>query len=458
MRDNKTNEDDLVVQEHCIDLPGETVQCWIGGGSDKLKVILRKHRDVIFDIQLGNGKTYTLESTESDFYNPRDKNLVYAARHDKVTFKDGERMHVWVSRGFRGSLILKCDAHVISEVKPNEWDKHRHSDDPKEKPAPIIVTIQSPVTSSKVTPSVQPARHEAPHAEDPTLHVHEVSSKGAPPSILKFFEDGGESLDLDSESIITRNWIIAQLAGAGGYIADNHAWIKELAGCKFRLQRVVHKAGPKIYMVFSGNNKLREVISASRYGLEHKKIMKITGGVSGTKQNWDAIKGASKDSLKVFAKEEGKMVAKGGGIALVFAISMDITEWYKDYSEIDANGKHKKDLFDLFAKVGTDLAKAALVAGLTTTAISLFFSATAVVGTTIAAPVILVVAGTIAASVVLTLLVEKADRGVGRSLHTGDTTTWLAQKFRETAQYLSKVSNDARYQHYEMTPILPIGR
>jgi hypothetical protein len=74
---SKTTDNDLVVQEHCIDLPGESVQCWIGGGTDKLKVVLRKHRDVIFDIHLGNGKTYTLESTESDFYNVRDKKLVF---------------------------------------------------------------------------------------------------------------------------------------------------------------------------------------------------------------------------------------------------------------------------------------------------------------------------------------------------------------------------------------------
>lgn len=65
--EKKTIDGGLMVQEHCIDLPGESVQCWIGGGIDKLKVILRKHRDVIFDIHLGNGKTYTLESTESDF-------------------------------------------------------------------------------------------------------------------------------------------------------------------------------------------------------------------------------------------------------------------------------------------------------------------------------------------------------------------------------------------------------
>ena len=92
--ESKASESELVVQEHCIDLPGESVQCWLGGGTDKLKVILRKHRDVIFDIHLGNGKTYWLESTGSDFYVPRDKKMAHAIRHDKVMFKDGERFHV----------------------------------------------------------------------------------------------------------------------------------------------------------------------------------------------------------------------------------------------------------------------------------------------------------------------------------------------------------------------------
>lgn len=458
MSDNKTNGSELVVQEHCIDLPGESVQCWIGGGTDKLKVVLRKHRDVIFDIRLGDGKTYTVESTESDFYSPRDKKLAYAIRRDKVTFKDGERFHVWVSRGFRGALILKCGSHVISEMTPNEWDMHRHSDDPQEKPAPIIFALTAPPSGPKSTAPTKASKDEVLRAEEKSLHVHEVSKSGAPPAVLQFFENGSESLHLDTDNIITRNWVISQLAGASGYILDNHTWINELKGCKFRLQKVMHKSGPRIYIIFDGNNKLREVMSASRYSFQHTKTIRITGGAGGVKQQWDAAKAAAKDSAKVIAEEEGKMVLKGGGIALVFTMTMDAAEWYKDFSEIGPDGKPKKDFYDLFAKAGTDLVKAGLVAALTTAAVSCFFSILALGGAAIATPVIAIVVGTIFVGAALTYFVEKGDRAIAHALGEEDTTTWFAKKFRETVQYLFDVNKDVRYQRYSLTQMLPIMR
>ncbi|GAB3437490.1 hypothetical protein NX773_10680 [Massilia solisilvae] len=454
----KHADDEMAVQEHCIDLPGETVQCWLGGGTDKLKVILRKHRDVIFDIKLGNGKTYTLETTESDFYNPRDKKLVYAARRDKVTFKDGERMHVWVSRGFRGALVLKCDGHVISEVKPNEWDTHRHTEDPKEKPAPIIIALAHSPAAPTAPESHSQSRHGSMDDSAHSLHVHEVSPRGAPQYILEFFESGAESLHVDSEDIVTRNWIIGQLAGVGGYALDNHAWVKELVGCRFHLQRVVHRAGPKVYMIFNGNNRIREVVSASRYGLSHPKIVKITGGAGGATQAWDAAKGAAKDSIKVFAKEEGKMVLKGGAITIGFTIAIDVAEWYKDYSQIGADGKPKKDFVDLFAKVGIDLMKAGLVAALTTATVAALFSGLALIGVSIAAPVVLVVLGTLAVAAAWTYAVEKGDKAISRALGEADSTTWCSKTFRDTARYLAEVSKDVRYQRYELVPVLPIMR
>jgi hypothetical protein len=315
--------------------------------------------------------------------------------------------------------------------------------------------MANPPSASKPTAGTRSTYHESPANEEQSVHVHEVTKDGAPPLILSFFEDGGESLHLDSENIITQNWILAQLAGAGGYTADNHAWIKELVGCKFHLQRISHKSGvSKMYMVFNGNNKLRQFISATKYGLQHTKVMRITGGAGGTKQVWDAAKGATKDSLKVFAKEEGKMVMKGGGIAVFFAVGMDVAEWYRDYSEIGPDGKHQKDFYDLFAKVGTDLAKAGLVAALTTVSVAAGFTALAAIGVTVAAPVVLVVVGTIVVSVVWTYFVEKNDRIVGRALGENDTTTWLVKKFREVAQFLSDANKDVRYKDYPVFPMI----
>jgi hypothetical protein len=451
-------DDDMLAQEHCIDLPGETVQCWIGGGTDKLKVILRKHRDVVFDINLGNGNVYTLETTESDFYNARDRKLVYAARHRRVTFKDGERMHVWVSRGFRGSLLLKCDGKLMSEVKPNEWDTQRTSDDPKEKPAPIIVTMASPKPKPKAHDFITQPTPANKIDSDHSLHVHEVLKASAPPLVLNFFESGGESLHLDSANVITRNWIIGQLAGGSGYVLDNHAWIKELAGCHFRLQKVVHRSGIKVYMVFNGNNRIRQIISASRYGISHSKVLKITGGAGGAKQAWDTAKGAAKDSIKVLAKEEGKMVLKGSAITICFTITIDIAEWYKDYSEIGPDGKPKKDFYDLFGKIGTDLIKAGMAAGLTTAVVSGFFGILAASTTALAAPVIAVVVGTIFVAAAMAYLVDMGDKAAGHALGEDDTSTWLAKKFRETGQYLADATKDVRYQYYFTAPVILVGR
>jgi hypothetical protein len=113
-------------QDVCIDLPGETVQCW--RSSDNIRVVLRKHRDVIFDLNLGAGKTYTVQATRSDFYNARDKKLVYAKRKGVVSFKDGERLHLWVTRNFQGDLILKCGGDIMMRLTPNELDKQRYDD------------------------------------------------------------------------------------------------------------------------------------------------------------------------------------------------------------------------------------------------------------------------------------------------------------------------------------------
>ena len=120
-------------QELCIDLPGETVRCW--RSADHIKVILRKHRDVFFDINIQKASTYTIESI-SDFYSPRDKKLLR-----KVQFQDGEQFNLWIGRNFKGKLTLKSENNVIGVFEPNKIDAHEYGMDPKIKPEPLLIMV-----------------------------------------------------------------------------------------------------------------------------------------------------------------------------------------------------------------------------------------------------------------------------------------------------------------------------
>lgn len=119
--------------EICIDLPGESVQCW--RSSDHVKVILRKHRDVFFDINVKPGATYLIEST-SDFYSVRDKRLLRQS-----LFLDGERFHLWIGRNFKGKLFLKGDGLLIGVYEPNRLDPTEYDPSPGTKPEPLMVVL-----------------------------------------------------------------------------------------------------------------------------------------------------------------------------------------------------------------------------------------------------------------------------------------------------------------------------
>lgn len=127
-------------QEVCIDLPGEAVQCW--RSTDKVKVILRKHRDVIFDININPGATYTVESG-LDFYCSRDKKLLKLAH-----FQDGERFHIWIGRNFKGSLVLKSGGFIMGSYEANVLDSKEYDANPKTKPEPLLV-----IFGKKILPS-----------------------------------------------------------------------------------------------------------------------------------------------------------------------------------------------------------------------------------------------------------------------------------------------------------------
>jgi len=406
------------VEEICIDLPGEVAEC--SGNSSSYKIILRKHRDVIFDINQGDGKTYTVEATDSDFYNARDKKLIFVLRKGTVSFKDGERLPLRVSRGFKGALLLKSEGKILMRVEPNELDKHQHGHDPKEKPAPIIIALgKGKAGQNSAAPATKAASSTAPQQ---TMQIVEVkkTSVDTPQEIANFFEHGGEETAIDAKGLMTRNWLWAQIVGAAAYYNDNQHWVKELWGSKFYLKKIVHKnAGAKWYVIFKSPPGLRDFLTAAKYGTASEKVLAISMG-AGTAAGlrhaaWESSKGALK---------------KAGLLAIVFTITLDISEWYADYAEVDPKtGKHKKDFADLFAKVGMDLTYAVTGAALATVGMALTVLFAGFAGITIGGAFIVI--GTIVASVYFGYKLAGIDKD-------NDITNKLAKKLREVTDHLNE--------------------
>ncbi|QTQ36847.1 Uncharacterized protein ToN1_27110 [Aromatoleum petrolei] len=344
-------------QRVCIDLPGEAVRCW--RSNDKVEVILRKHRDVILQFKMKAGSTYTVESepnpvlraasagrphesilSQRDFYNARDKKLVEARLKQKVHFQDGEQLHLWVGREFNGVLLVKRGDEVAGRFEPNVFDAFPYGSDPKTKPAPMIVVVDS------TTPDAGTSRSASGSTE--TMHVLEVRRDlgSLPDDLADFFKKGGEETAIDTRKLMTRNWLWAQITGAVAFFDSNKAWIRELWAQKFLITKVKDKA----YIIFKGNHKLREHMKGTRYLSENSKIIAISAG-AGTlkgahKAAWDASKGSFKGAP---------------GWAVMFTIGLDVAEWLADYEARDpTSGRSKRDFFDLGAKIFTDVAWAAL--------------------------------------------------------------------------------------------------
>lgn len=464
--EEKASNSNLVVQEHCIDLPGESVQCWIGGGTDKLKVILRKHRDVVFDIHLGNGKNYTLESTESDFYNPRDKKLVHALRKDKVTFKDGERLHVWISRGFRGALVLRSDERIIYKIEPNEWDQQKYSDDPKEKPAPIIIGIGGNTTTSSPlkkitdqsilnaslkstikTPIAAPTSSASTHVTDlscPVICIVDGKVEGMPVHIAEHFKKGGDHSgfsDIDPNHVVTRNWIWGQVAGTGAYIKDNWEWLRASLDGKtsqsFKLIKAqVHYVSGKVRFYFSGYSNSNTIFGRGGFGPGHDRIMSVFAGAGKTTSTFGA---ALKGIAGTF--ENAALVS------FIFGGATAIAEWKDDVH---------KDGYDLAAALITTTIKAILAAAIIAlvTAIIVWL---VMIAFGAAIPVIAIGAISMGIGIVANYLIESADKLAGRTLthdesNTDGTASVIAEWMRKTGNSaLERFEQNWRYLMHKMT-------
>lgn len=401
-------------QEVCIDLPGETVQCW--RSNDNIRVTLRKHRDVIFDINLASGRTYSVESTGSDLYNSRDKKLIRGNNAGVVTFKDGEKLHLWIARNFKGALLLKCGTILLMRILPDEFDERQYDGKPRTKPAPIIVALGhvSPYSTSAGTaapsPSAKvamPAPAAAPVDEEVSLVCVVEGTASEMPAILTshFSSGGGKSgfADIDPFEVATRNWLWGQAAGSAAYVKDNWTWLRASLDRKvangFRLVSVkAHRVGGKVRFYFSGYSKYNSVFGPGGFNPGNERIMSIFSGAGKASTTLTgAAKGAAA-SFKGFAL-----------VSFIFGSATAIAEWKADVS---------KDGYDLAASLCVTVLKTLLGAALTALVIALIIAGlTLMVGGSVL--VVAVGALTIAAGIGANYLVDALDKYAGKSI-TGD--------------------------------------
>lgn len=189
---------------------------------------------------------------------------------------------------------------------------------------------------------------------------------------------------------------------AGVLLLASSEWAKRKE--KFYLQRVTHKSGPRWYIVFKGNAGLRQYLSATRYGVEHAKVIAISAGagsVAGMRHaSWGAAKGA---------------VQGGGLLALIFTITLSTAEWLGDYEQRDAQtGKPKRDFLDLCSRIGIDVAKAVASAMIGSVLVALVSMGAMALGLA-ALPAAAIVVGSIAASVLVGIGLDWLDKKTGAS-------------------------------------------
>ncbi|MGT2433054.1 hypothetical protein ACU4HD_37700 [Cupriavidus basilensis] len=427
----------LVKSRHYIDLPGESPKAKLWPGVNNI-IQLRKHRDVVFDIKLNHGATYTIMADQGRFYDPkRGLNVT------STTFQDGEPCHLWLGRYFQGSLVLKQGDKELSRYPIGKMDCTQgcRDEDPSAKPAPMLfilhddkafaqellaletVIVASMTPASQVLsnalerarsghgglqttpfgkrPSASPSAGTTatqaagsippvlPSADDDVLqmlHVFggiQVAGTGVPEAVTRWVAAGGTSLKLDSADIITRNWILGQMSGVGGYFRDalkgRDPWLKQFWNRAFILER---SSAGKFVVMFSTSIKEKRnlgfLLGAYRTVSHDSRVMTIAGGAGSLSASGKAAWSAAKSSIK-----------GGAGMAVAFTVGVDCITWWGDYNQ------GKKDFTDLAVTVGIDLVKAGIVAAATSAAVSVLVTGFAFAFGITAAPILAVAIGTV---------------------------------------------------------------
>ena len=375
----------------------------------------------------------------SDFYNANKKKLVAGKGWERVLFNDGERLHLWVSRDFKGELLLKSAGQLLMRIDPAKFDTQRYDNDPKTKPVPIVVALGKPLQN---TSSVSLQTAAAPVDEDcAILCVVDGDLKGIPTDIWEKLKSGGGGktglAELDPNNIATRNWLLGQIAGAGAYVADNWNWLrasvegKTNAGFKL-LKAKIHYANGKARYYFSGYSKSNAFFRGGGFGPGHERVITIFSGA-----------GQAGSSMSAAAKSAAGNLRNCGLLALVFGSLTSLTEWKNDVA---------KDGYDLAGALLVNLLKTLIISALTSALIALLvYMAMFALGMSMC--VLAVGVGSVLIGVGISYGVAWLDKEMGRLVggeeNTDGMSTVFAKKMRENVEKNWTFLRDKKFWDYK---------
>ncbi len=468
----------LVQHSVCIDLPGEAVSC---RADTDVTVKLRKHRDVVFDIKLNAGATYTVTTTHPDrpsgrFYDTKRKLNVA-----KTTFKDGEMCHVWVGRNFEGSLILKQGEKELGRYAVSKMDcANVCTEDPKDKPAPMFVILHneqefvkdlqtlsnvpeiaqlpaSPILANalerarasqasrsdnalsghaprRASPPVPLSEAKVANARIdavPSIHafkIKQTSGPTVPPELGDFFASGAVAYKWDPFSTLSRNFLLAQICGSLAYMTDT-VWNGPLKGFWNRAFVIQRSVSGEFTLLFSTSVKetrmLGYLLGVYKTYSRDIKVMTIAGGAGSLSATSSASTAAAWASVSV---------KSATGKAMVVTIVMDSIAWLHDSQAPADGGEPKRDFAKLLAIVLSDSVQMWLTTFVTTWIVSTLLSGAAAyaAGVAVGATVGSIAIGTLALIVIVGFVIAAVFNYADFNNNVTKAINWIGRQLEKS--------------------------
>lgn len=210
---------------------------------------------------------------------------------------------------------------------------------------------------------------------------------GAPPGgdgprdVENLSDEGTRWLSQTVQDYVKRVGGVAIRVGIMVSVAEHRAFLKEMGLTKARFYRMAN--GTRM-VAFRGNNRLRSMITGTRYGMSSLNGKKIT-----------VLDTAFRTPTGNAAGAVRSLGTKTGVIGLVFVSTVDIAAWY-------SLPQNERELSDLIVDLGLNLSIAVV-----SSILGAVIAGAAIAATAAAAPVVLFVAGGVLASVIVGWAVGK---------------------------------------------------